>query len=242
MNGIVRILTDKGFGFITADGLEKDLFFHSDSLVGLLFDELRAGDSVHFDTEESPKGLNAISVRRNGGTRQDELRVDNTFDAIPPDDTAGLVAIQSIKAVTDELILRLNKSPLDLYQLHPKVFEELVAEIFMSEGFTTEMIKSWNQADGGIDIIAVRRDIGGFPVRYAIQCKRYAAHRTMTADPIRALAGVLDRFHAHVGVVATTSYFTKPAREEVEAHFWRINLRDYRSIVAGLQRLALLHK
>jgi CspA family cold shock protein len=32
------------------------LFFHSNSLVGVTFDELREGDAVSFETEEFPKG------------------------------------------------------------------------------------------------------------------------------------------------------------------------------------------
>ena len=64
MTGTIKKVTDKGFGFITAEGLGKDLFFHSNSLVGVRFDELREGDAVSFDTEESPKGLNAVNVQR----------------------------------------------------------------------------------------------------------------------------------------------------------------------------------
>lgn len=64
MTGTIKRITDKGFGFITGEGLAKDLFFHSNSLVGVTFDELREGDAVSFETEESPKGLNAINVQR----------------------------------------------------------------------------------------------------------------------------------------------------------------------------------
>jgi cold shock protein len=64
MTGTIKRLTDKGFGFITAEGLAKDLFFHSNSLVGVTFDELKEGDAVSFETEESPKGLNATNVQR----------------------------------------------------------------------------------------------------------------------------------------------------------------------------------
>jgi len=64
MTGTIKRLTDKGFGFITAEGLAKDLFFHSNSLVGVTFDELKEGDAVSFETEESPKGLNATNVKR----------------------------------------------------------------------------------------------------------------------------------------------------------------------------------
>jgi CspA family cold shock protein len=64
MTGTIKRLTDKGFGFITGEGLAKDLFFHSNSLVGVTFDELKEGDMVSFETEESPKGLNATNVKR----------------------------------------------------------------------------------------------------------------------------------------------------------------------------------
>ena len=64
MTGTIKRLTDKGFGFITGEGLAKDLFFHSNSLVGVTFDELKEGDAVSFETEESPKGLNATNVQR----------------------------------------------------------------------------------------------------------------------------------------------------------------------------------
>lgn len=64
MTGTIKTLTPKGFGFITGEGLAKDLFFHGNSLVGVKFDELHEGDAVTFDTEESPKGLNAVNVKR----------------------------------------------------------------------------------------------------------------------------------------------------------------------------------
>lgn len=64
MNGVIKKKTDKGFGFITVEGQEKDLFFHSNSLVDVTFDELKEGDSVTFDVEETPKGKNATNVKR----------------------------------------------------------------------------------------------------------------------------------------------------------------------------------
>ena len=64
MTGTIKKLTDKGFGFITAEGLAKDLFFHSKALVGVAFADLHEGDTVSFETAESPKGPNAINVQR----------------------------------------------------------------------------------------------------------------------------------------------------------------------------------
>ena len=65
MTGVIKkLISDKGFGFISVAGQDKDLFFHSKALVGVTFEELHEGDSVTFDTEESPKGLNAVNVKR----------------------------------------------------------------------------------------------------------------------------------------------------------------------------------
>ena len=62
--GTIARLTDKGFGFIKVEGREKDLFFHSNELVGVTFDSLREGDQVSFEVADSPKGPNAIKVSK----------------------------------------------------------------------------------------------------------------------------------------------------------------------------------
>ena len=64
MKGVIKKKIDKGFGFITVEGQSKDLFFHSNSLVGVTFDEIQEGDNVTFESEESPKGMNAVNVHR----------------------------------------------------------------------------------------------------------------------------------------------------------------------------------
>ncbi|MFH0819288.1 MAG: cold shock domain-containing protein [Patescibacteria group bacterium] len=64
MTGIIKTLTDKGFGFITVEGREKELFFHSNSLVGVSYDELSVGDTLSFDTEDSEKGPRAVNVKK----------------------------------------------------------------------------------------------------------------------------------------------------------------------------------
>jgi CspA family cold shock protein len=62
--GTIARLTDKGFGFIKVEGREKDLFFHSNELVGVSFDSLREGDTMTFEIAESPKGPNAVKVSK----------------------------------------------------------------------------------------------------------------------------------------------------------------------------------
>ncbi|MFN0033115.1 MAG: cold-shock protein [Flavobacteriales bacterium] len=64
MIGTIKKMTEKGFGFIKTDGSDKDLFFHGNALVGVNYNELNEGDSVSFDVENSPKGKNAVNVKR----------------------------------------------------------------------------------------------------------------------------------------------------------------------------------
>lgn len=64
MNGTIARLTDRGFGFIKPAEGEKDVFFHARSLVDVMYDDLREGDSVSFTVEEGPKGAAAVDVRR----------------------------------------------------------------------------------------------------------------------------------------------------------------------------------
>jgi cold shock protein len=62
--GTIKRLTDRGFGFIAVEGSDKDLFFHSNELQGVSFNDLKEGDKVQFEVTESPKGPNATKVSR----------------------------------------------------------------------------------------------------------------------------------------------------------------------------------
>ncbi len=63
-NGTVKkLISERGFGFITADD-GKDYFFHKDGLSSSLdFDRLVGGESVTFEVEAGPKGPRAVQVQ-----------------------------------------------------------------------------------------------------------------------------------------------------------------------------------
>ncbi len=63
MQGTIKKLTDKNFGFISQGG-DKDLFFHANSLDGIDFTQLREGDEVTFEIENTPKGNAAVNVKK----------------------------------------------------------------------------------------------------------------------------------------------------------------------------------
>ena len=59
---IVRLLTDKGFGFLSDEG-GVEHFFHQSGVQGAVFESLREGQRVEFTVEESTKGPRACDVR-----------------------------------------------------------------------------------------------------------------------------------------------------------------------------------
>ncbi len=64
MQGTIKKLTDKNFGFITPEDGEKDIFFHANELVEVGFDELSEGDAVSFEVSDTPKGQAATKVSK----------------------------------------------------------------------------------------------------------------------------------------------------------------------------------
>lgn len=60
--GTIARLTDKGFGFISREGEDRDLFFHMSELEGTDFNDLNEGDTVTFEVADGPKGPNAVKV------------------------------------------------------------------------------------------------------------------------------------------------------------------------------------
>lgn len=59
--GVVKFFnTEKGFGFIKDEETGKDVFVHKTGLI----DNIREDDHVQYETEEGPKGLNAVNVSK----------------------------------------------------------------------------------------------------------------------------------------------------------------------------------
>jgi CspA family cold shock protein len=61
LNGTIKKLTDKGFGFI--QGNQGDIFFHSSAVEGTSFDALFEGQAVSYNEGSGPKGKRAENVQ-----------------------------------------------------------------------------------------------------------------------------------------------------------------------------------
>lgn len=58
--GTVKFFNNaKGFGFITVDETNEEIFVHTSNLM----DQIRENDKVSFDIEKGDKGLSAVKVK-----------------------------------------------------------------------------------------------------------------------------------------------------------------------------------
>lgn len=63
LTGSVKWFNDKkGYGFITPDSGEKDIFVHHSAIQGEGFKTLKEGDKVEYEVVQSPKGEQASKV------------------------------------------------------------------------------------------------------------------------------------------------------------------------------------
>jgi CspA family cold shock protein len=59
---IVRLVRDRGFGFIRMEN-GQEVFFHATGSVGIPFDNLQEGQQVSFDIEQDTRGRGQRAVR-----------------------------------------------------------------------------------------------------------------------------------------------------------------------------------
>lgn len=135
--------------------------------------------------------------------------------------------ITDIKSINGDLINKINKDPKILYQISPRAFEQLVAELLSKQGYKIELTPY--SKDGGKDIYAAKKtDLGLF--LFLIECKRYSPHNHVGVEIIQRLYGNVMAENATAGILVTTSFFTKGAKEFQKNIEFRISLRDYLDI------------
>jgi len=71
---ITSIRADRGFGFISEPSSKQELFFHRSAVVGNLFDDLREGQEVTFESGPDPRDPSrsrATDVRAVGASEEE---------------------------------------------------------------------------------------------------------------------------------------------------------------------------
>jgi len=140
-----------------------------------------------------------------------------------------------VKAVSEALITLLGTRPELMYDLRPRQFEELLAELYEREGFVVELTQETR--DGGVDLYLVRHTAFG-RLLTLVDAKRYRADRSVGVGAVRQLYGVVEAHRASTGVVATTSFFSRAAESFQEQVPFRLGLQDFRDLHAMLRDAA----
>lgn len=140
--------------------------------------------------------------------------------------------IELLEDVNEELLCFISKSPNLLYQLAPRKFEELVAKLFSDRGY--EVVLTPATRDGGYDLLAKLND-GITSTVVLAECKRYRQENKVGVEIVRGLYGVTEAHRANQGLIITSSYFTKDAREEQLRIGNRIGLKDFNNLVEWLK-------
>lgn len=150
--------------------------------------------------------------------------VDTLGRGIPDDSPEDRQVRVDITTVSDEFLRRFRDNPDLLHDLTPRGFEELVAELLGRLGY--EVTLTPPSKDGGKDIYAARKDhLGAF--LYIVECKKYSPRRPVGVGLIRQLHGVVQAEQATAGILATTSFFTRGAKDFQETVAFQISFRDY---------------
>lgn len=132
-----------------------------------------------------------------------------------------------LNEINDELIAYLARHPEYMRHLHPRKFEELIAEIIKSKGY--EVTLTPQTRDGGKDIVAIYKSPFGNQM-FIIECKRYNEDNKVGVELVRGLYGVKMSERANQGILVTSSTFTKGAIDFVKPLKFELALKDYNDI------------
>jgi restriction endonuclease len=140
-----------------------------------------------------------------------------------------VVAIEETNA---ELLERLRRNPKEFWTVSPRKFEEIIAELLERMDYKVELTPL--SGDGGFDMYAAKKDrVGRF--LFLVECKRYVPPHKVGVQIIRSLYGVVQQKNANVGIIATTSFFTKGAMAFEQEREHQMHLRDYLALQQWLK-------
>jgi restriction system protein len=185
-----------------------------------------AATALHDGLYTAPELLKSLEPFRREGLLGPDGR------PLGPESKSFKHIVNDIRGVSDELLKKLAKDPKLLYELSPRLFEQVVAELLERMGYEVTLTPA--SRDGGKDVYAASRNaLGSF--LYIVECKKYAPDNLVGVSLVRQLYGVVQAEKATAGILATTSFFTKDAKEFQGQVAFQISLQDYLGIQKWLQ-------
>jgi len=139
----------------------------------------------------------------------------------------------AIVTTNEALVAELKKCPKAVYDLHPRKFEEVVAELLSDMGCEVHVTKQTR--DGGKDILAYLNTSLG-KILCLVEAKRHRPDRKVGIGLVRTLYGTLCDHQATSAMLVTTSTFSSDARQFQKKHQYELELREYGDVVQWIQQ------
>ncbi len=138
--------------------------------------------------------------------------------------TGGTLRPQ-LEQITGELMNSLARQPELMRELSPRKFEEAIAEILSDQGHTVQLTPATR--DGGRDIIVVMKTCLA-DLLIVIECKRWSPPQKVGISVVERFLHVLrEKSRANLGIIATTTYFSKDAIRCAEQYKYQLKLADF---------------
>jgi DNA-directed RNA polymerase specialized sigma24 family protein len=147
--------------------------------------------------------------------------------------TANVGRIITLDLVDIRLLEVMIGDPALSGMLNWRAFERALAAIVERLGYEVELQRGTK--DGGIDIIAVRRDVAFGGHRYLLQAKRWS--NRVGVEAVREVLFLREHYRATKACLATTSTFTRGAWQLADEYRWQLELRDYEKLLEWLHLL-----
>lgn len=133
----------------------------------------------------------------------------------------------------NRLIESLKKQPVNLRNITPREFEELLADLLRDMGWDVELTKQTR--DGGADILAyLNTEVGR--LLCLVEAKHYREDRKIGVELVRTLYGTLCDAQANSAMLVTSSSFTADAKTFQQKHQYQLTLRDYADVVDWIMK------
>jgi len=160
------------------------------------------------------------------GPHDEESYYQSRLRSLTDDEKIDFASVQ----LTSELL----RGTVNLYEIPPRRFEELIKSI-LSEYLDCRFEMTKTTRDGGKDLIGIDSDHGPF----FVEVKRYKKQNKVGVGVVRDFIGAMFLEGVQTGFLVSSSGFTQDAKSAVQMlkskSGWKLHLRDANDISAWLK-------
>ena len=134
-----------------------------------------------------------------------------------------------LSPINDNVLKYLSEHMDEFYKLTGREFERVMAEIYSKLGYDVTLTQATR--DGGKDIIIRKPEIIGDFIYY-VECKQYSPKNSVNVGIVRNFVGTVVTDKVNGGIIATTSFFSKDARDFILDNNYdcQIKMHDFNMI------------